>query len=241
MSKLFSTIFGAVVKATTAPKPAAAKPVPAPVAPKAPTPAPPPPPAPVPPAKPAVELLDIMTLLETAGHEGLVLEAYLDSKKIWTWSIGVTNASGHQVYPRYKDKPQTMEQALTVYEWLMRTKYAPDVHAAFKGHKLTLAQFTAALSFHYNTGAIKTAEWVKAFKRGDLKLAEDQIMNWSSPPEIKGRRRAERDLFFKGVWSNKKGEVTVYPVRKPSYTPDWKNGKVIDLRGPLAAILAKAA
>lgn len=31
-----------------------------------------------------------------AHEEGLVLEAYRDSVGVWTWALGVTNASGHE-------------------------------------------------------------------------------------------------------------------------------------------------
>lgn len=32
--------------------------------------------------------------LELASHEGLVRQAYKDSVGVWTWSIGITSASG---------------------------------------------------------------------------------------------------------------------------------------------------
>ena len=34
--------------------------------------------------------------------------------------------------------------------------------------------------------------------------------------------RYEAALLFDGVWSGD-GRINVYPVKKPSYTPDWKN------------------
>ena len=51
-------------------------------------------------------------------------------------------------------------------------------------------------------------------------------MQWNKPAEIISRRQKECDLFFLGKWSND-GTATVYPVKKPSYTPDFKNGKHI--------------
>ena len=167
-------------------------------------------------------------LLEIIQHEGIVLEAYKDSKGIWTWGIGVTSRSGHRVL-RYKDNPQTLKRVIEIYKWLLETKYLPGVLEAFKGHELTEEQLAAALSFHYNTGAIKKAAWVKSFMRGDRERAYAEIMNWKSPPEIIPRREAERDLFFKGKWTND-GTATVYTrVRKPSYTPVWKSAERIDI------------
>lgn len=176
-------------------------------------------------------------LAELVSHEGIVLEAYKDSKGIWTWGIGVTNSSGHRVL-RYKDNPQTLQRVFEVFEWLVRTKYLPPVLKAFN-QPLSEAQLAAALSFHYNTGAIGRASWVKSFNNGDLRKAREQFMNWKSPPEIIGRRTAERDLFFDGVWSNK-GTATLYTkVNKPSYSPNWASAKKVNVMEALDAIFTR--
>ncbi len=47
-----------------------------------------------------------------------------------------------------------------VYLWLLREKYLPAVLAAFGPHDPTEAQFGAALSFHWNTGATTKADLV---------------------------------------------------------------------------------
>ena len=171
---------------------------------------------------------------ELIGHEAIVQEAYKDSVGVWTWSVGVTNASGHQVHPRYKDNPQTLDHCLEVYIWLLQNKYVPGVDKAFAGHPLTEAQFAAALSFHYNTGAIGKASWVTQWKAGNVAAAKASFMLYNKPPEIIKRRTKERDLFFNGTWSTD-GKATVYPVKKPSYTPDWKGAKRVDV----SAILKK--
>lgn len=162
-----------------------------------------------------------------AAKEGLVREAYKDSKGIWTWALGVTNASGHQVHPRYLDNPQPIERCLEVSLWLMAERYLPAVQRAFAGHDLTEAQLGAALSFHWNTGAILTASWVKLWKAGEIAKARRSFMSWNKPAEIVPRRQAECDLFFDGTWPSL--ACTVYPVRKPGYTPDWRRGERIDL------------
>lgn len=176
-------------------------------------------------------------VLELISHEAIVQEAYKDSVGVWTWAIGVTNASGHEVYPRYKDNPQSLARCIEVSVWLMRTKYLPDVMKAFEGHALNEAQLTAALSFHYNTGAISRADWIKSWKAGLTEIARAQIMNWKSPPEIVERRAKERDLFFDGKWSGN-GTATVYPVNKPSYAPAWGKAKKVDVTAAVKAALA---
>lgn len=174
--------------------------------------------------------------MEIIGHEAIVPEAYKDSKGVWTWGIGVTDGSGHKV-SRYKDNPQPLDHVLRVYLWLLREKYIPGVVKAFEGFVLTETQFAAALSFHYNTGAILTAQWVQRVKAGDRTGARRSIMDWKRPAEIIPRREKERDLFFDGKWSQD-GKACLLGVRKPSYQPDWKSAKRIDVAAPLTAAMA---
>lgn len=190
-------------------------------------------------AKPATGLTERM-LLEILEHEAIVLEAYKDSVGVWTWGGGVTDASGHKV-GRYKDAPATMQRALEVYEWLLREKYLPTVLAAFKGVNLTEAQLAAALSFHWNTGAIERADWVTLFKAGKSAAARAAFMSWSKPTSIIPRRKAEQRLFFDGIWSGN-GIITLYQqVSKPSYAPKWSSAKQVDVSGIIRDLMAKGA
>lgn len=178
-------------------------------------------------------------LLEIAEHEGLVLEAYRDSVGVWTWGFGVTDRSGHKV-GRYRRKPSTVKRAVEVYEWLLREKYLPDVLRAFKGRELTEAQLTAALSFHWNTGAIGRADWVASWMRGQKHKARQEFMNWSSPREIIARRKAEHDLFFEGRWSGD-GVVLHYTRVRAGGTPVWGSAVQLDIREDVRAALAGGA
>lgn len=166
------------------------------------------------------------TALELASHEGLVRQAYKDSVGVWTWSIGITDASGHKV-ERYIGKPQPLEKCLDVYVWALE-KYAKDVRKAFAGRELNEHQFAAALSFHYNTGAIGRATWVKKWLAGDTSGAKKDFMNWSKPKEIIPRRQKERDLFFDGKWSNN-GTVTEYTRVFQNGNIDWKSAIRTDI------------
>lgn len=166
-------------------------------------------------------------LIELVEHEGIVLEAYKDSVGVWTWGIGVTDKSGHKVM-RYKDNPQTLEKAVEIFEWLVRTQYLPDVLKAFK-KPLTEDQLAAAVSFHYNTGAIGRASWVRLFNEGKISQARQAFMQYKKPAEIIKRRTAERDLFFDGKWSDADLATVYTRVRKPSYSPDWGSAKKVDI------------
>ena len=153
---------------------------------------------------------------EILHHEGLVREAYRDSAGVWTWSVGITDASGHRV-ERYRDNPQSIERCLEVFVWLLTARYLPAVLAAFGAYVPQEHQLAAALSFHWNTGAIGRAAWRKRFLAADPG-ARGAFLDWRCPAEILPRRRAERALFFDGVWAGD-GTVRVYEVGKPGYRP----------------------
>lgn len=175
------------------------------------------------------------TALELASHEGLVRQAYKDSVGVWTWSIGITNASGHNV-ERYIGKPQTLERCLEVYVWALE-KYADDVRRVFKDKPLNEHQFAAAVSFHYNTGGIARASWVKKWLAVDVAGAKKDFMNWSKPKEIIPRRQKERDLFFDGKWSNN-GTVTEYTRVKANGQIDWSSAKRTNIKNEMESVFA---
>ncbi|MCY1670675.1 hypothetical protein OVA07_06565 [Novosphingobium sp. SL115] len=173
--------------------------------------------------------------LELMAHEGIVTEAYRDSVGVWTWSVGITDASGHRVFPRYKDQPQPLEHCIGVYLWLLREKYLPPVLAAFGGHDPSEAELAAALSFHWNTGAIGRASWIRKFAGGDVAGARKAMLDWARPASLLGRRRKEQALFFDGKWSED-GTALVYDVAKPSYRP--KGGKRVPVRALVEGLFA---
>lgn len=176
--------------------------------------------------------VDYEVALEVASHEAIIRQTYKDSVGVLTWSVGLTGATGHTV-DRYINNPQPLQHCLNIYVWALR-KYADDVDRAFAGHKLTKAQFAAALSFHWNTGRIGTAAWVKHWKAGRIADAKRAFMAWNKPKEIIGRREKERDLFFDGKWSNN-GTMTEYTRLTKNMTPVWSSARKIDVSKELRA------
>lgn len=174
---------------------------------------------------------------EIAAHEAIVRQAYKDSVGVWTWSVGLTSATGHDV-KRYIGKPASLEQCLAVYAWALNN-YAEAVRAEFAGHEMTEAQFGAALSFHWNTGAIRSASWPDHWKAGKMDAARSSFMSWRKPSSIIGRREAEAALLFDGVWHGN-GLVPEYGVTANN-TPDWKSRKLVDVRPALATLFALEA
>lgn len=179
--------------------------------------------------------VDYEVALEVASHEALIREAYKDSEGILTWCVGMTNATGHTV-ERYIGKPASLEHCMRLYVWAL-DKYADGVRRAFKGHKLSKAQFAAALSFHWNTGQIGSATWVKQFKAGERSAARKSFMNWVTPKSITSRRRKERNLFFDGKWTNT-GTMTEYTHLTSRMTPVWSSAVRINVERELKAAFA---
>lgn len=177
--------------------------------------------------------LTTRTALEIAGHEGIVRQAYKDSVGVWTWSVGITSASGHDV-EKYIDNPQPLRKCIDVWLWVL-DQYADDVREVFEGQDITEAQFAAALSFHWNTGAIKRASWVKHWLAGDKAKARKRFMDWRKPSSIIPRREQERDLFFDGKWSND-GSMIEYTRLTSSHSPVWGSA----VRRDVSAVIANA-
>lgn len=159
-----------------------------------------------------------------AHEEGLVLEAYLDSEGVWTWALGVAETGGHNVR-QYKDKPSTVEAAVAASIDVMRKKHLPAVQEAFDGMRLKEHEIAGALSFHWNTGKIKTASWVKSFRAGNITKARAGYMDYDIPASIIPRRKRDADLFFGGKWGDL--SVPIWRVAKPSYRP--VAGRPIDI------------
>jgi lysozyme len=146
-------------------------------------------------------------------HEGVVPAPYLDSVGVLTYGVGHTKAAGSpNPADLPKGMPEDLDKALTDVFQVFKTDLAKYEAAVDKAITVpvTQYQFDAAVSFHYNTGAISSATWVKTLNSGDTLLAAEQIMNWTKPSEIIPRRQAEQDLFKSGTYPN--GDVIVWKV-----------------------------
>lgn len=173
------------------------------------------------------------TVMEVCQHEGLVRQAYRDSVGVWTWSVGLTDATGHKVR-RYIDNPASLERCLSVFIWAL-DNYAEQVRDRIEHMSPAEHEFAAALSFHWNTGAIRRASWVRMWEAGDTSGSRRSFMAWRKPPGIVERREAERDLFFEGKWTNT-GLMPEYTRLRRGYRPDWSSRQMIDVShiiGPL--------
>lgn len=173
-------------------------------------------------------------IAELLSHEALVTSPYKDSVGVWTIGVGHTSGAG-------KPNPQTMDKGVEapVAELieLFRNdlaKFEAGVNAAVK---VPLAQheFDALVSFHFNTGAIGRATFVKKLNAGDRLGAAAGMLEWKKPAEIIKRRTAEMKLFRDGKYSND-GKCTIYPANKFGAV-QWGSGR----RVSVANLIAPAA
>lgn len=162
-------------------------------------------------------------------HEGIVLTRYLDSRNIWTIGIGHTKAAGPPDPSTFKGK-LSVEDAFDLLAKDIE-KYEQNVRAAVRV-PLKQHEYDALVSFHYNTGAIGKATFVKKLNAGDRAGAIKGIMDWRKPPEIVPRRTAERDLFRDGKYPEP--FATIYEAT-PAGKVLWSSGKRVDLRKELNA------
>ena len=165
-------------------------------------------------------------IIALMAHEGIVPGPYRDSKGVWTYGIGHTAAAGSpdpKAMPR--GMPDDVDAAMVRVFDVFRKDLARYESAVSRAITASVSQheFDAAVSFHFNTGAIHRASWVAAFNKGDVKGAYLKFMNWSKPREIIPRRMAELKLFRDGVhpdaplnvWGvDKSGKVIWKPVKR---------------------------
>jgi lysozyme len=176
--------------------------------------------------------VDFDVAIEVASHEALIRQTYKDGVGKLTWCVGMTNATGHRV-ERCICKPRPLQHCMNIFAWAL-SNYAAGVRRAFAGYKLTKAQFAAAMSFHWNTGAIERALWVDLWKQGKVDESWAAIMNWHNPSEVTGRREKVRDLFFDGD-----GTMTEYTRLTKKMTPVWSSATRINVTAELRVAFAE--
>lgn len=148
------------------------------------------------------------------AHEGVVLKAYRDPVGIWTIGAGLTAATG-VVKPRAgmviseSEASRLLDQALT-------RNYEPAVTKAMvhlagstviqpKQH-----EYDAGVSFHWNTGAIGKATWVKRWRaKAKPEMIRAGMMAWNKGggrvlPGLTRRRQEEAAMLLEGVYTGVK-------------------------------------
>ncbi|MDE4176347.1 lysozyme [Phaeobacter sp. PT47_59] len=168
------------------------------------------------------------------GHEGVVPGPYLDSVKVLTYGVGHTAAAGSPDPARLTPgMPDNLDAELVRVFGVFRRDLEKYEAAVASAIKVPVAQheFDAAVSFHFNTGAIHRASWVRSLNAGDRAKAAAQIMNWTKPREIIPRRQSEQELFATGKYPAQ--GVTVWTVT-PDKRVKWVPARQLDPAEALA-------
>ena len=136
--------------------------------------------------------------LELVKHfEGCSLVAYKDEAGIWTIGYGHTGLQ-HNDGTVYKGRTITQDEA----DWLLRY----DMHQfetrvnAFVDVPVNDNQFSALVSFDFNTGALDRSTLLKLLNNDDYDGAAGQFTRWvyAGGKRLRGlllRRQSERNLF----------------------------------------------
>lgn len=161
-------------------------------------------------------------IIALIGHEGIVPGPYYDSAGVRTYGVGHTASAG-EPYPALMPggMPANLDAELVRVFAVFRCdleRYEQAVDAAIKV-PVTQHEFDAAVSFHFNTGAIARAAWVRHLNAGNRAAAGAGITNWRRPPEIIPRRKAEQTLFRSGAYPD--NTIDVWSV-SPSGKVIWK-------------------
>jgi lysozyme len=135
-------------------------------------------------------------------HEGVILKAYRDPVGIWTIGPGLTAASG--VIKPAAGMVLSRERARELLSEALAANYEPGVMAAMPGARQHA--FDGGVSFHFNTGAIGRASWVRKWRAHDLPGARAAIRLWNKAggkvfPGLERRREEEYLLIAEGIYA----------------------------------------
>ncbi|MCF1744639.1 glycoside hydrolase family protein [Paradevosia shaoguanensis] len=151
--------------------------------------------------------------IEALGREeGEVLRAYRCPAGVWTIGNGLTKASG-VVTPK-QGMVITHEESRQLTRLALARNYEPAVAKAME----TALQkvFDGAILWHWNTGAIARASWVRLFRAGAFARAEASFKSWNKigstiSKALTNRRLREWRILEFGDYGTE--------VKPPSITP----------------------
>lgn len=161
------------------------------------------------------------------SFEGRALRAYQDEVGVWTVGYGLTNMDA--------GLPWRIQRGLTITDaeaeqWLrvsLERRYEPSVAAHMDGRApADPPSFDAGTSFHFNTGAIARAGWVKLFAAGDRGPSMlSALMSWNRAggrvlAGLTRRRAREGAMIQRGDYGpeGRTGPATLDASGRPVHT-----------------------
>lgn len=151
------------------------------------------------------------------SHENDVLKAYLCPGNHWTIGRGLTKASG--VIDPKPGMTITGAESLRLFRLALARNYDPRVRDAMPNAKQH--EFDAGASFDWNTGAIKSASWVRHWRNRAPSVDIRASLNaWNKGggrvlPGLVRRRREEADVLLLDKWPAHL-KLDGAPVQKPT-------------------------
>lgn len=143
-------------------------------------------------------------------EEGVVLKAYRDAVGVWTIGAGLTAASG--VIKPKGGMVISRGEASELLQRALQANYEPAVEMAMtRTDKAPVErplqhEFDAAVSFHFNTGAIRKATWVKLWKaKAGRAMIRAGLAKWNRGggkvlPGLTDRRNREAAMLLDAVY-----------------------------------------
>lgn len=179
--------------------------------------------------------MSIDGVVALVGSEAIVPFRYKDSVNVDTLGIGHTkNAGGFNPSSIPYGKEQELELVFSIFQRDLK-KFEKRVVKANGNAPTKQHQFDAQVHWDFNTGGIHKATWMESHRKGLYATAAQQILNWSKPPEIMGRRQKEKALYERGIYPDHK--ASVYPADRNGRIL-WNSGKKLNIRPIAESIFA---
>lgn len=166
-------------------------------------------------------MTDTVTNISVTGlnfirsQEGRALRAYQDAAHVWTIGYGITNMDKGIGFVVKAGATITADQAESLLYSSLQHNYMPDCRRAFNPNATPHPQgaFDAAVSFHYNTGAIRRATWPKDLVAHNLARAKTSLSSWNHAAGrvLTGlvRRRAAEWNMTQGIYGHVTGPAVL--------------------------------
>lgn len=125
--------------------------------------------------------------------EAARLNAYQDTKGIWTIGVGATR---YQDGRRVKQGDKITKEQLNALLHFHIKEAENDITKLVKV-PLTQNQFNALISFYHNVGItqFRSSTLLKKLNKADYIGASKEFIRWIKQPELKNRRVKETELF----------------------------------------------
>lgn len=176
------------------------------------------------------------------SFEGRALRAYRDEVGVPTIGFGNTHFDKSITFPIVPGVTTiTAEQAEALLVHSLETQYVPVVDRLLPGqHPSTL---DAGYSFHYNTGGIARAGWVKSLMAGDLAAVQANIMVWNKAggkalSGLTRRRAREYAMITRGDYGpeGRSGPTVIEATADGREVPTNRHAEALGLDCPVAPV-----